>query len=70
MNANCTNRRTFLKQASLGTAGLAFAAGSFPLHAGDSANSVSIVVEPGDTVAMAVPTQWAVSQLKEALTVK
>ena len=67
MDANCTTRRTFLKQASLGTAGFALAGGSLPLYAGDSASSISIVVEPDDTVAVAVPTQWAISQLAEAL---
>lgn len=70
MSANCTTRRTFLKQASLGTAGLALVGGSLPLHAGDSAGVVSIVVEPDDAVAQAAPSRWAISQLKEALTAK
>jgi hypothetical protein len=70
MIANCTTRRTFLKQASLGTAGLALVGGSFPLRAGDSSGAVSIVIDPDDAVALAVPTQWAISELKEALTAK
>ena len=36
--------------------------------AADSAGGVSIVVEPGDSVAESSPAQWAISELSEALT--
>ena len=64
------SRRTFLKQTSLGAAGIALAASSFQLFAADLAGGVAIVTFPDDAIAAAVPPQWAISQLQQALVAK
>ena len=69
MNGYRTTRRTFLKQTSLGAAGLAAAGSSLRLFAAD-AGGVSIATFSDDVIASAVPPQWAISQLKQALATK
>ena len=56
-------RRDFLKSAGVAAAMVIARTGS----AADSAGGVSIVVEPGDSVAESAPAQWAISELSEAL---
>ena len=65
-----SNRRTFLKQASLGAASLALAGNSWRLFAADFAAGVCIVTFPDDAVASSVPPQWAIAELKQALKAK
>jgi hypothetical protein len=67
MNEYLITRRRFLQQSSIAMAGLAAAGsvGSRLFAAG--ATGVSIIVDPGDTIAGSVPPQWAISQLKQAL---
>ena len=63
-NAKGLNRRHFLKTAGVAAAMVISRTGI----AADSAGGVSIVVEPGDSVAESSPAQWAISELSDALT--
>jgi hypothetical protein len=67
---HATTRRTFLKQASLGAASLALAGNSWRLLAADFAAGVCIVTFTDDAIASAVPPQWAIAELKQALAAK
>jgi hypothetical protein len=63
-NAKGLNRRHFLQTAGFAAALVISRTGS----AADSAGGVSIIVEPGDSVADSSPAQWAIGELSEALT--
>jgi putative AlgH/UPF0301 family transcriptional regulator len=56
------NRREFLKSTSV-AAGLAAGAGA----AQGAERSVSIIVDPADSVAAAGPAKWAIGQLEASL---
>ena len=63
-NAKGLSRRDFLQAAGFAAATIISPTGD----AADSAGGVSIVVEPGDSIAESSPAQWAMSELSEALT--
>jgi len=65
-----TTRRTFLKQTSLGAAGLALSGNALRLFAAEMADGVAIITFPDDAIASSVPPQWAIGELKQALTAK
>jgi hypothetical protein len=65
-DAHGISRRRFLK-----TAGVAAALGvSYAGIAADKSESVSLVVDPGDSIAGSPPAQWAAKELEASLTLR
>ena len=65
-NQRSDSRRDFLRQA--GRAGAVFAGGRLGFGQDSRPAGVSLVMDPADPVLAAAPSQWALGQLKQALT--